>query len=187
MMTCFCFEPLCLLVLYAKEHIRRKGLSKTTQCNRLVALHIPPLRYFSNGFSLTAEICLPFFCQPPFSLTFLSVNPSLLNHFSVNYSVNYCFHFFSRLISLPSHIFPFRPLCPLSFSRETSHALRILTNSATMASPASAVPVLPPMSLVLSPASMAARTASSTILASWARFREYRNIMATERMVPMGF
>ena len=154
-----------------------------------------PLCHFSDGFNLAADSCLPLSCQPLFRQHF-SASTNLFSTTFLSTTV-FLHHFLSRLITLPSHylqifhpstpIFPFQPLYPFSFSRETSHALRILTSSATMASPASAVAVLPPMSLVLSPASMAARTASSTILASWARFREYRNIMATERMVPMGF
>ena len=104
----------------------------------------------------------------------------VINQSLPNQDVLYIFH-------PPSLFSSLNPLCLFSQRRGIPHALRILTSSATMASPASAVVVLPPMSLVLSPASMAARTASSTILASWARSREYRNIMATERMVPMGF
>ena len=98
------------------------------------------------------------------------------------------FRFQVTLFSKPSTaIFPFLPLYPVSCQFERPYGLRILTSSATMASPASTVVVLPPMSLVLSPPSMATRTASSTILASWVRSKEYRNIMATERIVPIGF
>jgi hypothetical protein len=200
--TLFFFIPSPFLVQYAKEYIHRNGLSKATTT---LFLHASPLHFHViptlSVISQTASTSqLIFICA-------FSANPFLRRHFSAStnlfsttvLSTTVLLHrFFSRLVSLPSHyflqifhpstpVFPFQALCPFSFSRETSHALRILTSSATMASPASAVPVLPPMSLVLSPASMAARTASSTILASWARFREYRNIMATERMVPMGF
>lgn len=132
-MTCFCFNPL-FWVLYAKELIRRNGLSKTTQSNRLVALHIPPpllrfciillvmsffnpLRHFSDGFNLAAGFCLPVFCQPLFLLTFLSVNQSLLNHFSVNYYfpllLLFSTHFASQLL-FSSNLPPLHPHFPPS-------------------------------------------------------------------------
>ena len=56
-----------------------------------------------------------------------------------------------------------------------------------MASPVSPVPADPPRSLVRRPASMAFRTAASTASASLGSCSEYRNIMATDKMVPMGF
>ena len=38
----FFFPTPLFSVLYAKEHIHRNGLSKTTQSNHLVALYISP-------------------------------------------------------------------------------------------------------------------------------------------------
>ena len=64
--------------------------------------------------------------------------------------------------------------------------LRICFNSATTASPTSTVLALPPRSRVRIPLSMVRRTASSIAFDSAGRRREYCNIIATERIVPIG-
>lgn len=66
------------------------------------------------------------------------------------------------------------------------YAFNNLTSSATIASPISLVPVSPPISLVLTPLSSTISTAFSIASASLGKRNEYRHIIATDRIVPMG-
>jgi hypothetical protein len=70
-------------------------------------------------------------------------------------------------------------------------SLRTFKSSAATASPISVVEAnlaaFPAISFVRTPASIVLRTASSTAVASAGRLREYFSIMATERIVPIGF
>lgn len=60
-------------------------------------------------------------------------------------------------------------------------------SSLATASPTSAVPALPPMSFVRTPASMHFLTAASTLLARSGRWKEYFSIMLTDKIVATGF
>ena len=82
----------------------------------------------------------------------------------------------------------YSPLIPTLHSHEHLYfsSFKTIFNSSTTASPTSLVLLEPPISAVLAPFSIARLTASSTTLASVGRLREYCNIMATERIVPMG-
>jgi hypothetical protein len=68
-----------------------------------------------------------------------------------------------------------------------SQTHKMLSNSATTASPTSRVFALPPISMVRTPASITLRTAVSMALASAGRLSEYWSIMAMERMAATGF